>query len=213
MSRPKYQATNLTPYAEECIYLRTTEDDAAFAAIAETLPVRAPDTPFHCGPHSLRALRMAYNFCGKPENVLEVGFCIGHSASMWFSFGAKNVTSLDVSDRAQTMEAAKMMKERHGEHFRFLQGSSERLLAWQPEMEFGMMFIDGGHEFPQISADIALGKALKIPFLVFDDFYEKWGPGTQRAIQQHDLVTLAIIGNQALCQTREKFHVDATYHL
>lgn len=196
---------NLTPYAERCIYRRTLEDDAAFAAWTEGLPVREETTPFHCGPHSLRSLRMAYEVCGSPENVLEIGFCLGHSASIWFGLGAVNVTSIDNSERPETLEAAKIMHEKHGERFRFLHGSSEQLMDWRPALNFGVLFIDADHNLEPISNDIALGKALKIPYFLFDDIASKWGPGVAPAIERHGLIPLAIIGNQALCVTDENF--------
>lgn len=196
---------NLTPYFERCIYKHTLEDDAVFAAWTEGLPIRKPTTPFDCGAHSVRSMRMAYEVCGRPANVLEIGFCLGRSATIWFGLGATTVTSIENSTRHETMEAAQIMSRKYGGRFRFLQGSSEKLMDWETPLHFGLMFIDGGHELEAVSNDIALGKILGIPYLLLDDFFPKWGVGVQPAIEQHGLIPLAIIGNQALCVTDENF--------
>lgn len=189
---------NLTPYYEKSLFACSVDDQAKFAAFTEHLPIREDLTPFHCGPHSLRSMRIAYEFCGKPKNVLEVGFCLGHSTEVWFGLGAEKVTSIENSTRPQTMESAKKVKGRHSSAFHFLNTTSDKLLD-HTGMVFGMMFIDGGHEFDDVSKDITLGLELRVPFLLLDDWFPKWGPGVQPAVEHHKLIPIAVIGNMALC--------------
>lgn len=187
-----------TPYYERRLFSRTLEDEAQFAAWTEHLPIRENETPYHCGPHSLRSMRTAYEFAGKPEHVVEVGFCLGHSASIWFGLGAKSVISIENSIRRQTLEAAKIVKGRHGSKFHLLGATSDMLMNdhWSP---CGFMFIDGGHEFQDVSNDIALALKIGAQHILFDDWFPKWGPGVQPAVEHHALIPLAIIGNMALC--------------
>lgn len=193
----------IDPYYEKCLLLSSLEDDARFAAWTDHLPVREEATPFHCGPHSLRSLEMAYRLAGSPESVLEIGFCLGHSASIFFGLGAEHVTSIEISERRQTHDAARAMKYKFGKRFQILFSSAERLTDWRPEQKFGLGFIDGGHEFKDVIDDTALCLRLGVPHLLYDDLWQKWGPGVQPAIQHHSLVPIAILGGMALC-TRAK---------
>lgn len=188
-----------TPYYEKSLFARTLDHEARFAAMTEHLPIREDATPYHSGPHSLRAMEAAFKLCGEPHHILEVGFCLGHSASVWFGLGATRVTSIENSTRPQTLDSARKMKDLHGAFFRFLATTSDKLMDREPPSPYGMMFIDGGHEFADVSADVALALKWKIPFLLFDDWFPKWGPGTQPAVEHHNLIPLAIFGNMALC--------------
>jgi len=188
-----------TPYYERRLFARTLDDEAQFAAWTEHLPEREELTPYHCGPHSLRSMRTAYELCGEPKAVLEIGFCIGYSSSIWFGLGAKQVVSVDNSHREQTLSAGQLMHHRHGRNFTLLLTDTKHLIRESWGHEFDLMFIDGGHEFEDVSADIAFGLKIKVPYFLFDDWFPKWGPGVQPAVEHHKLIPLAIIGNMALC--------------
>lgn len=193
---------NLESYYAECCFEHSKTDAADFELWTSELPLRKDTTPFHSGPHSIRALVGAMNVC-KPKHILEIGFCLGHSATIFLSNGAKSVTSIDISERPELLEAVKKMSERFPS-FRFYKRSS----AFNPEDHpegFDTIFIDGAHDHDSVVEDIKLGRTLKCKWFIFDDWFECWGPGVRTAIAQERMVPVAIFGNVAVCVDRSFF--------
>jgi predicted O-methyltransferase YrrM len=187
---------NVSPYYEQAIRSYSAEDKAFFDRATGFLPKRKETTPYHSGPHSVRSLRMAYELAGRPANVLEIGFCLGHSAALWFAFGAKAVTSVDVSGRTETMNAAGIMQKEFGSRFRFIQRDRQIInLSTSPDF----MFIDGDHSIEGVNMDTQLAITLGIQNILFDDYFLHWSDGTQPAIEKFKLVPIAILGTMALC--------------
>lgn len=187
----------MTPsrYYEDTLHLCTEEDRRRFTAWTMHLPARNEFTPYHCGPHSIRTMEMAYKLAGRPKSVLEVGFCLGHSASIWLALGAKKVTSIENSTRPETLEAAKRMKEKHGGAFSVIEPQQ----AYPALVGYDLLFVDGGHEVNDVLRDGQTGLDLNIPWMLFDDYWPHWGPGVQPAIQTLKLKPIAVIGSMALC--------------
>lgn len=188
---------NFPIYYEASLFKRRQQDDERFAEWTAHLPIREESTPYHCGPHSLRSIEAAYEMAGRPKRVLEIGFCLGHSASMFFGLGAQEVTSVDNSERQQTRQAVVAMRNKFGGGFRFVKGTSADVRMEKPH--YGLAFIDGGHEFHDVASDIDSCLALDIPWMLFDDVAFKWGPGVMPAIESRHLIPLAIFGNLCLC--------------
>lgn len=186
----------ITPQYEDMIRRHDPVDGIRFSLWTKHLPKRDDETPFHCGAHSLRAMELAYRICGKPKTVLEIGFCLGHSASVWLELGAQHVTSVEISERSQTLEARAIMERKWGERFRFVSPNDFKFTNGA----FDMAFIDGGHDFADVANDIRNVLSLKIPRLVFDDIGDKWGPGVEPAIHHHSVIIDAIVGNLAVCR-------------
>ncbi|MGL1446978.1 hypothetical protein ACSTIZ_00530, partial [Vibrio parahaemolyticus] len=65
--------------------------------------------PAHLGPHSIYAIKLTANAI-KPKRILEIGFNMGRSASMWLKFTDANITSVDISDKEETMHGASYLK-------------------------------------------------------------------------------------------------------
>jgi methyltransferase family protein len=180
-------------YFAKSIFAHSDEDARFFIEWTGYLPIRKETTPYHSGPHSIRAFRAALKLTGA-RRILEIGFCLGHSATILLELGSEWVHSVDNSERDQTREAAELVMAKYNHRFCF-----DYRRFYSPNGKFDMIFIDGGHEFDDVDEDIKLGLKLKIPFFLFDDFWPHWGPGIQPAIEKHGLIPIAILGNLALC--------------
>ncbi len=190
---------NVSPYYESAIRSYSAEDKAFFDRATGMLPVRKETTPYHSGPHSVRSLRMAYELAGRPANVLEIGFCLGHSSALWFALGAWYVTSVENSDREETRMAADVMRKTFLDFSIIWRGELNPPNDWV-KPNTGLIFIDGDHGVDGVDRDTAWALELGIPFILFDDFYKNWSEGTQPAIEKYKLVPLAILGTMCLCR-------------
>lgn len=173
------------------------EDAELFDRATGHLPKRVDSTPFHSGPHSVKHLRAALNiayFAGWAE-VLEIGFCLGHSASLFMELGAKHVVTTDVSDRQQTLEAIKLID------------SADIDFVWRSELEKmdpinpDLAYIDGDHSLAAIVKDTELCLRHGAKYILYDDYWPHWGD-TQEAMKQLNLYPLAIIGTMAICKIK-----------
>ena len=72
--------------------------------------------PFSCGAHSVRCLREIVEIVN-PGGILEIGFNIGRSASLWLNLSAGYLVSTDISRRPETLQAAQILTERYSERF------------------------------------------------------------------------------------------------
>jgi len=193
------------------VFLRQPSDDELFRKWTSDLPLRAETTPFHSGPHSIRQFRGAMAVLGRTNgfNVLEVGFCLGHSARIFFGLGVDHVVSIDNSTRLQTKQAAAIVKATHKDAFEFISGDTvkdpEPLRLHLKGHRFDLMYVDGNHNLDGVQADIDLGLKLRIQNFLFDDFYPHWGPGVLPAIKDANLIPLASFGTMMLCTTPEKY--------
>jgi len=201
------------PWMMERVFLRTHRDDALFEKWTRDLPKRLDTTPFHSGPHSIRQMRGALHLVGRDNgffNVLETGFCLGHSARIFLGLGVDTVTSIDNSQRQQTKAAAAILQSTHKDAFEFIYGDAikdpEPIFLHLKGRRFDLMFVDGNHNLDGVVADIALGLKLKVIHFLFDDFYPHWGPGVLPAIDEAKLVPLASFGTMMLCATPELYY-------
>jgi hypothetical protein len=170
------------------------------------LPKREELTPYHSGPHSIKHFEHAFEIAGIKKgnlnDVIEVGFCLGHSAEIMFRLGATHVTSIENSFREQTMQAQEAMEKKRGYMHRFSRPEAATDLIREVELygkKYALGFIDGDHSKSAISADYALMRALGVPWVLFDDFWPHWGD-TQIVMQDEGICPIAILGTMALCQ-------------
>lgn len=111
----------------------------------------------------------------KPETMLEIGFNIGYSASMWLEFDPENklkLTSVDIGIHEDTVKAAEAVKNLHGDRFDFILCDSREVKPQLKDRLFDIAFIDGDHNTEGVRNDIQLCLDLGIPYLVFDDWHE-----------------------------------------
>ena len=109
------------------------------------------------------------------ETVLEIGFNIGYSASMWLEFDPKNklkLTSVDIGKHEDTVKAAEAVKNLYEDRFEFILCDSREVKPQLKDRLFDVAFIDGDHNTEGVRNDIQLCLDLGIPYLVFDDWHE-----------------------------------------
>jgi hypothetical protein len=179
---------------EELLYA-SEEDIAFFNKITEGLPTMAGKNgdgldkfgvpiPYHSGPHILRHFRDVIEIV-KPRKIFEIGFNMGHSSKMWLDLSACEVVSCDISLKDETIAAAEYLRN-YSERFAFewrddLDGDWVAAIATQ--YYFDIAFIDGAHDEENVTKDIQLCKGMKIPYILFDDWYPRYGE-TQKAVAQ-----------------------------
>ena len=108
--------------------------------------------------------------------MLEIGFNIGYSASMWLEFDINNrlkLTSVDIGKHKDTEAAARAVKGLHGDRFEFILCDSKKVKPQLLGKRFDLAFIDGDHGHEGVGNDINLCLDLEIPYLVFDDWHPK----------------------------------------
>jgi hypothetical protein len=186
-------------YIDGCLKA-SPEDVALFNKWTAYLPKREESTPYHSGAHSIKQFRHALEIGGGDlcdVNVLEIGFCLGHSAEIFYGLGVWSVCSIENSDRDETLRAARTVKARHP--------NFTLAMPWEKDVlrgrSFELGFIDGDHSAEAIREDYALMRELRVPWVLFDDFWPHWGD-TQQVMQELGITPVAILGTMALCDFR-----------
>ena len=108
------------------------------------------------------------------KSVLEIGFNIGYSASMWLEFDydkKSTLTSVDIGIHKDTVKASKAVKNLHGDRFSFILSDSKKVKNQLKGQLFDLAFIDGDHSGAGVASDIRLCIDLQIPLLLFDDYW------------------------------------------
>jgi len=174
---------------EELLYA-SPEDWALYIDIIQGLPTRegkngdhldkfGVEIPYHSGPHILKHFRDVIEIVN-PDRILEIGFNMGHSAAMWLHLSEAHVDSIDISKKDETIEAAGFLEKKYGKpvvRFEYF----NRDLFWDGFKYYDLCFIDGAHDEQNIVNDINLCSYLKVPYLLFDDWYPRYGE-TQKAV-------------------------------
>ncbi len=122
---------------------------------------------------------------------------MGYSAALWLHFTDAKILSLDISSKAETLHAAKVMTERYPDRFEFMKIDSKIAYETLKDREFDMAFIDGDHLLPGVIADIKLVLGLGIKNICFDDYLPQFGQ-VQDAIVKFPIQILEVMGNIAL---------------
>ena len=171
------------------------EDRKLFEEITRGLPDRAgfnrnhiddrgKEIPYGSEAHVLKYIRRACEIV-KPKYVFEIGFNRGHGAVMFLELSKARVFSIDISTRKETIHAAIVLKNRYAERFDFLGGDSAYAHKDLMGEGFDLAFVDGGHDKSSVLLDLNTCKQLKIPYLLFDDVYSRYGE-VIKAIGEYD---------------------------
>lgn len=175
-------------------------DEDEWGIISASLPNFGHSLHCGCGPHSYRSMRLFLREV-QPKRLLEIGFNLGHSALFWLRNGVPNLTSVelkvDESVNLADVTISKYALEK-GSSFKLVTGDSKFVLPTLSCNVYDASFIDGGHEYSDVMADISGCLQLGIQHLFFDDWLTIYG-GVQQAIHDSELHILWISGNQALC--------------
>lgn len=159
--------------------------------------------PYGLGAHSVRCLREIIKIV-KPKAMLEIGFNMGWSASLWLSLSNKlKLVSCDISAKEETIMAAKFLQLKYNKRFFYYMRNNEWLPNLKNKFKYDLIFIDGGHLIKDVVADIELALELQIPHIGFDDFLEEFGE-VQKAIQTfgNKLEQVNVNGNIALYKNK-----------
>ena len=108
------------------------------------------------------------------KSILEIGFNIGYSASMFLEFDPdqkSTLTSVDIGMHPATVNAAEAVKNLHKDRFSFILSDSKNVKNQLVGQLFDLAFIDGDHSDLGVASDIRLCIELQIPFLLFDDYW------------------------------------------
>lgn len=108
------------------------------------------------------------------KNMLEIGFNIGYSASMWLNANNNQLDSLvsvDIGMHKDTLEASEAVKNKYKDRFTFILSDSTKAKDVLVDYKFDIAFIDGAHDYNGVIADIEMCVELGIPYLIFDDYH------------------------------------------
>lgn len=158
--------------------------------------------PWGSGPHNMKAYREIVEIV-KPKKMIEIGFNVGYGTAMWMELtGCEKLVSFEISKKAETLAAARLLADRYGDRFLFRNTPADEigLIEWiARESEFDLIFIDGGHLEEDVANDLYFAKRLGIPWIALDDWIPRFGPGVQVAAKKFDnLVLIKEFGNTAL---------------
>lgn len=192
---------------ENAIRSQTAEEEKEFWKIIKNhgLPAHTQDprsdqpTPFSCGPHSLKHIRRVCELV-KPKLMIEIGFNIGWSASMWLTLSETKLISIDISTRQNTEKAAESLKNLYPDRFEFILSDSKSVLPILKKRNIkpDLVFVDGDHTIEGVDNDARVAIELGAPFIFFDDWLPRYGPGTAPAVEKYNLKIIQQMGNMVL---------------
>ena len=120
------------------------------------------------------------------KSMLEIGFNIGYSASVWLEAGIDILAIIDINNHKNTESALIATKEKYSnKHLMWLleDSTSEKSKNWIiPNIDIA--FIDGGHTYDICLSDSRLAIYKGASWLVYDDVIENHQNGIWRAIQE-----------------------------
>ena len=142
----------------------------------------------------------------KPKNILEIGFFCGNSSLMMLELSKKynsKLTSVDpfldnvtndylnsvghpeeIGGDSVQLAAVESVRANYGNRFKFIHKRSlAASIDGDLNEKYDLMFCDGDHWRPGIDIDIQIALALKIPYILFDDFNKEFD-GIRQAFAQ-----------------------------
>lgn len=197
----------MRPRNVDNLYYCSDKDREDYNHITRDLPASLPSEPSHCGPWNLYSFRELVTYVW-PLSVLEIGFRLGHSASIWINQGVRQITSIDIYRDERVDASVALLKSQLGDGFEFIHADSKNVTlptSYKPDL----IFIDGGHQLDDVRADIALGLRQNCTQFFFDDWHPHFGD-VQLAVEESCLVTRAIWGNMAYCVVPEAHGLRVT---
>jgi hypothetical protein len=171
------------------------EDVALFNKCIEGLPTReglngdgldymGVPIPYGSGPYLIKHIKETIELTGCAR-VLEIGFNLGWGSALWINLikdeHSKYVCSVDISDKDETLMAANFLEHKYGPRFDFIHCDSKRVWYLLAGRYYDLCFIDGAHDEESVHNDIQLAIDLRIPYILFDDWYPRYGE-TQKAV-------------------------------
>lgn len=154
--------------------------------------------PYGTGPHSVRCLREIVEIV-KPKSIFEIGLNMGWSSAMWLELSDAEVVSCDISYKDETINASLFLGNKYPNRFKYANRLESDKFNEAVNKKFDLVFIDGGHLFEDVVADLQFCIDLNIPFFAMDDWLPDYGQ-VQDAVNSFGdkLGVLNINGNIAL---------------
>jgi len=156
----------------------------------------------------------------KVKTILEIGFNIGYSASMWLEFDPdqkSHITSVDIGIHKDTVPASEAVKSLYPDRFSFILEDSKKVYNKVKNQLFDMIFIDGDHSGPGIYNDLQLALRLGIPLILVDDWEENTSPsypikGVCDDLVKENKLQLLRAYNLETLDTKVALYKNATIH-
>jgi predicted O-methyltransferase YrrM len=186
--------------AHEELLQVSVEDKKLFDEITKGLPSRegyggnfidhnGVEIPYGSEAHVLRHIREAITIV-QPKKILEIGLNRGHGSAMLLALSKANVTSIDVSNRKETVHAGIHLVHQYPDRFKFFICDSAKVFDALSVNKFDLVFVDGGHDMASVLVDINLCENLKVPYILFDDVYPRYGEVLQAIGKYEDELEL-----------------------
>lgn len=108
------------------------------------------------------------------RSLMEIGFNAGHSSAMILSmFDDVKVDSYDIGQFEITEQNGSLVEKRFPDRFSLTIIDSMDLKPEQINGKYDILFIDGSHDYPQVSSDIRLFLQSDVQYVVLDDLQNK----------------------------------------
>lgn len=121
----------------------------------------------------------------KATSMLEIGFNIGYSASVWIESGIKNIFFIDVNYHKDTVNALYAVKDTYKDcKIDWLLADSKTVSTEDIPIDIDISFIDGEHSYLAAKSDSILSIEKGANWLVYDDVIEDHPNGIWQAITE-----------------------------
>lgn len=146
------------------------------------------------------------------SSMLEIGFNIGYSASIWLSCGIKDLYIIDINTHTDTEEAIKATVEEYKDkniYSLLVDSTSDEAKDWViPEVDIA--FIDGGHTYDICMSDSLMSISKGTKWLVYDDVIEDHENGIWKVIcELEEENKIELIGSYFMTWTGQGYVVLA----